>query len=57
MSKPLRCWIGLHSWRAYHDPTVETPDAATVECGRCGKLSAKSRNVANRIGWVGHTGS
>jgi hypothetical protein len=55
MSKPSRCWIGLHSWHVYQDQSVETLDPKFVECTRCGKRSSKSRNVATRIGWAGHT--
>lgn len=55
MSKPLRCWIGLHFWHVYQDQSVETLDPKFVECTRCGKRSSKSRNVAARIGWAGHT--
>jgi hypothetical protein len=55
MTKPLKCWIGLHAWHVYQDQTLDAPDPKLVECTRCGKRSSKSRNVAARIGWAGHT--
>lgn len=57
MRKPLKCWIGLHTWHVYQDQTVDEPDTKLIECTRCGKHSSKSSNVAARIGWPGHTGS
>jgi hypothetical protein len=57
MTKPLKCRIGLHAWRVYHDPSAETQDTNYLECGRCHERSSKPANVAARIGWAGHTDS
>ena len=54
MTKSPRCWVGLHAWHVYQDPTVEELDLKLIECTRCGKRSSKSSNVAARIGWVGN---